>query len=154
MQTEVNLDFGVLNHEQERTLMALLNLIIPPSEDGKMPGAADVDFLNYLHKEGLLPSINEEILFINKVSHEVYNQEFSALVESKQKQLIDKLPNKLSKFLTWLTSQVIYCYYQDHKVLRAIGLAARPLFPEGHFLKEGDLALLEPVYERGKFYKD
>ena len=93
--------------------MALLNLIIPPSEDGKMPGAADVDFLNYLHKEGLLPSINEEILFINKVSHEVYNQEFSALVELKQKQLIDKLPNKLSKFLTWLTSQVTYCYYYD-----------------------------------------
>ena len=154
MPNDVNLDFDVLNHEQERTLMALLNLIIPPSEDGKMPGAADVDFLTYLHKEDLFPCTNEELLFINKVSHEVYNQDFSALSESKQKQLIDKLPNKLSKFLTWLTSQVIHCYYQDDEVLRAIGLAARTLSPEGHFLEEGDLALLEPVYQRGKFYKD
>ena len=154
MQNDVNLDFDVLNHEQERTLMALLNLIIPPSEDGKMPGAADVGFLTYLHKEDLFPCANEELLFINNVSHEVYNQDFSALSESKQKQLIDKLRNKLSKFLSWLTSQVIHCYYQDDEVLRAIGLAARTPFPEGHFLEEGDLALLEPVYQRGKFYKD
>ncbi|MBT4987020.1 MAG: hypothetical protein HOM87_04365 [Proteobacteria bacterium] len=154
MKNDVNLDLDVLNDEQERTLMALLNLIIPPSEDGRMPGAVDVNFLTHLNKEGLFPCTNEELLLINKVSHEVYNHDFSELVELKQKQLIDKLPHKLSKFLTWLTSQVIYCYYQDDEVLRAIGLGARPLFPEGHFLKEGDLALLEPVYERGKFYKD
>ena len=40
-----------LDEEQEQTLIAILNLIIPPSEDGKMPGAADIGFLAYIHNE-------------------------------------------------------------------------------------------------------
>ncbi len=143
-----------LNEEQERTLIALLNLIIPPSEDGKMPGAADVGFFAYMHNENLFPWIREGLLSIVEESHNQYGQEFSALSGSEQTQLIDRLRRRYFRFFSRLTTEVIQCYYQHDQVLEAIGLEARPPFPEGYLVEEGDLTLLEPVYERGKLYRD
>ena len=143
-----------LNEEHERTLIALLNLIIPPSEYGKMPGAADVGFFAYMHNENLFPWIREGLLSIVEESHNKYGQEFSALSVSKQMELIDRLRRRVFRFFSRLTSQVIQCYYQHDQVLKLIGLEARAPFPEGYLVDEGDLTLLEPVYERGKLYRD
>ena len=143
-----------LNEEQERTLIVLLNLFIPPSEDGKMPGAADVGFLAYIHNENILPWIKEGLINIIEESHNKYGQEFLSLSGSEQTELIDKLRRKSLQFFNRLTTQVIQCYYQHDDVLEAIGLEARPPFPQGYLLEEGDLTLLEPVYLRGKIYRD
>jgi hypothetical protein len=143
-----------LDAEQERTLMVIVNLIIPPSEDGKMPGAADVGFLAYVCNENLLPWIREGLIVIIEESQNKYGQEFSGLSSSKQMHLIDKLRRKLLQFFNRLTTQILQCYYQHDDVLEAIGLEARSPFPKGYLLEEGDLTLLEPVYERGKIYRD
>ena len=143
-----------LDEEQEQTLIAILNLIIPPSEDGKMPGAADIGFLAYIHNENILPWIREGLINIIEESHNKYEHEFSALSSSIQTQLIDDLKRKFLQFFNRLTTLVIQCYYQQDDVLEAIGLEARPPFPQGYLLEEGDLTLLEPVYLRGKIYRD
>ena len=143
-----------LDAEQERTLMAILNLIIPPSEDGKMPGAADVGFLAYIYNENLIPWIREGLINIIEESQNKYGQEFSVISNSGETQLINKFRRKFLKFLNRLTTQVLQCYYQHDDVLEAIGLEARPPFPKGYFLEEGDLTLLEPVYLRGKIYRE
>jgi len=143
-----------LNEEQERTLIVLLNLFIPPSEDGKMPGAADVGFLAYIHNENILPWIKEGLINIIEESHNKYGQEFLSLSGSEQTELIDKLRRKSLQFFNRFTTQVLQCYYQHDDVLEAIGLEARPPFPQGYLLEEGDLTLLEPVYLRGKIYRD
>ena len=143
-----------LDEEQKRTLNVLLNLFIPPSEDGKMPGAADVGFLAYILNENILPWIREGLINIIEESHNKYSQEFSSLSGSEQTQLIDKLRRRFLQFFNHLTTQVIQCYYQHDDVLEAIALEARPPFPQGYLLEEGDLTLLEPVYLRGKIYRD
>jgi len=143
-----------LNEELGRTLIALLNLIIPPSEDGKMPSAADVGFFAYMHSENIVPWIREGLLSIVEESYTKYGQEFSVLSASEQTQLIDRLRRILSRFFSRLTTQVMQCYYQHDHVLEAIGLGARPPFPQGYRVEEGDLTLLESVYERGKLYRD
>ena len=154
MPKDDNIVFEALNEEQERTLIVLLNLIIPPSEDGKMPGAADVGFFAHMHNENLFPWIRKGLLSIVKESHNQFGQEFSALRGSEQTQLIDRLRRRHFRFFSRLTSQVIQCYYQHDQVLEAIGVEARTPFPEGYLVEEGDLTLLEPVYERGKIYRD
>ena len=143
-----------LDEEQEQTLIAILNLIIPPSEDGKMPGAADVGFLAYIQNENIFPWIREGLINIIEESHNKYSQEFSSLSGSEQTQFIEKLRRRFLQFFNRLTTQVIQCYYQHDDVLKAIGLEARPPFPQGYLLEEGDLTLLEPVYLRGKIYRD
>ena len=45
------------------------------------------------------------------------------------------------------------CYYQNGNVLEAINLGNRAPFPEGYHITEGDLTLLEEVYERGEIYR-
>ena len=53
-----------------------------------------------------------------------------------------------------LAQQTVTCYYQNDRVLEAIGVGARPPFPEGYQVPSGDLSLLEPVRGRGRIYRE
>lgn len=143
-----------LGEEQERTLNALLYLIIPPSENGKMPSATDINFFTYMYSENLISWIRPGLLSITEESHKVYGREFSERSPSEQMQLIHTLRRKLFRFFSHLTTHVMMCYYQNDHVLVALGLEPRPPFPSGYLVEDGDLTLLEDVYKRGKLYRD
>jgi hypothetical protein len=68
--------------------------------------------------------------------------------------IIDGLRRRKFRFFSNLLAQVVSFYYQNDRVLALIGLESRPPFPQGYQLEEGDLTLLEPVYNRGKIYRD
>lgn len=142
-----------LTEEEMRTLTIILNQIIPPGEDGIMPGASDVGFFAYLQNENLIQWIREGLFGIVEEARNKYNQNFSALDVAEQIKFIELMRRKFFKFFSRLTTLVIQCYYQDDRVLAAIGLDARPPFPEGYIVEEGDLTLLEAVYLREKMYR-
>ena len=74
---------------QERALACVLDEIIPPSEDGRFPGAGELGLVSYVRKQAL----------------------------------------------------------------EALGLEARPPFPEGHEIEPNDHSLLDPVRARGPVYR-
>ena len=154
MKTDSKLINENLDKEQKRTLTSLLNLIIPASEDGKMPGASDIGFIDYINNEKLLSLIQEGLIRIIDESNNQYGQEFSALSVAEQLEIVNGLKRVLFRFFTDLTTQVVQCYYQHDDILKAIGLDARPPFPKGYDVEEGDILLLEPVFLRGKIYRD
>lgn len=45
------------------------------------------------------------------------------------------------------------CYYRDPRVLAAIGVEARPPFPRGYKVEQGDFSLLDPVRARGPVWR-
>ncbi|MBR0844761.1 hypothetical protein JQ607_31560 [Bradyrhizobium liaoningense] len=47
-----------------------------------------------------------------------------------------------------LVRVVLQCYYRDDRVLRSLGLELRAPFPKGHVLPDGDWSLLDPVKAR------
>ena len=143
-----------LDKEQNRALTSLLNLIIPASEDGKMPGASDIGFIDYINNEKLLLLIQEGLIRIIDESNNQYGLEFSALSGAEQLVIVNGLKRELFRFFTDLTTQVVQCYYQHDDILKTIGLDARPPFPKGYDIEEGDIFLLEPVFLRGKIYLD
>ena len=143
-----------LDKEQNRTLTSLLNLIIPASEDGKMPGVFDIGFIDYINNENQLSLIQEGLIRIIDETNNQYCQEFSALSVAEQLTIVNVLKRKLFRFFTDLTTQVVQYYYQHDDILNAIGLDARPPFPKGYDVEEGDILLLEPVFLRGKIYLD
>ena len=143
-----------LDKEQNRTLTSLLNLIIPASEDGKMPGASDIGFIDYINNENQLSLIQEGLIRIIDETNNQYCQEFSALSVADQLTIVNVLKRELFRFFTDLTTQVVQYYYQHNDIQKAMGLDARPPFPNGQILEEGDLSLLEAVYLRGKIYRD
>ena len=143
-----------MNDEQECVLNTILNLIIPPSKDGKMPGATDVGFFTYINSENLFSWIKEGLQNIAEESHKKYNREFLVLNDFEQVELIESLRRQLFQYFNRLTTEVINCYYQHDHVLEALGLETRPPFPQGYNLGEWDITLLEPVYKRGKIYRE
>jgi len=52
-----------------------------------------------------------------------------------------------------LALETVTCYYQDPRVLEAIGVEARPPAPQGYQVIAGDLRLLEPVRRRGEIWR-
>jgi len=136
------------------TLLALLNIIIPPSEDGRIPGAVDVGFIEYMYKEHIDEWIIAGLQKIQKEALSRYAAAFHTIETPQQMQIIEALRSRLFRFFTQLTIEVIKIYYQDDRVLLAIGAEPRAPFPLGYSLMDGDLSLLGEVYERGKIYRD
>jgi len=143
-----------MDKEKKNILNSILKMIIPASKDGEMPCATDVDFFDYLLHENLIPWIEEGLIKIENESKKQYEREYKYLKDCEQKKLIDNLKRTLKEFFGDLTTHVINCYYQHDSVLEKIGIENTPPFPKGFNLPEWDISLLEPVYERGKLYRD
>lgn len=53
-----------------------------------------------------------------------------------------------------LSRCVLQCYYRDDRVLIALGHEARPPFPKGNIVPQGDWSLLGPVKARAPFWRN
>ncbi len=146
----------VLNKQQLGALEAMLELIIPASDDGTMPGAKDVGFQEYLLENAVdfIPELKEGLNAVIEGSQQIQKSEFQSLEEADQLSLIESLRGELGHFLRKLTHKVMSCYYIHDRVLEGLGLEARPPFPDGNQVDPGDLSLLDPVIQRGKIWRD
>lgn len=143
-----------LSDELAGTLNSLVNLIIPSSTDRDLPAAADVGCAEYVQNQDDFVWVRDGLVTLAAASRDQFGWEFPALTTAEQEQLVHGLRRRLTRFYIRLSQRVAECYYQDDQVLESIGLPARPPFPEGYLVEEGDLTLLEPVFERGKIYRE
>ena len=79
---------------------------------------------------------------------------FGDALGAERQALLDEVRGDEPKFLRDLALQPVTLYYQDDRVMEAIGLEARPPFPKGSEVVAGDLSLLDPVRARGQVYRD
>ena len=107
-----------LGQEQERTLNVLLNLFIPPSKDGKIPGAADVGFLAYIQNGNSMPWIIEGLINIIEESHNKYGQSSSSDRHNKQP---GSQETARARALVFDIIQQIYCTPLDRACFPAPG---------------------------------
>ncbi len=147
---------SVLTAAQLATLDAVLNLIVPASADGRMPAAAEVGVPAYLCAEAadVLPQLREELDELERCSRLRFARGFAALEEAERKFLVEALRAQTPAFMNRLAMETLACYYQHERVLEGLGLEARPPYPKGYEVAQGDLSLLEPVRARGKIYRD
>ena len=147
---------GVLTAAQREILRAVLDMIIPVSEDGRFPSAAEVDVLEHIRESQshLLPALREDLGRLDRLAAEHSGTAFAHLTESDRIRVMDEIRSAEPGFLKDLALQTATRYYQDDRVLRALGMEARPPFPKGYEVVSGDLSLLDPVRKRGKLYRD
>lgn len=134
-------------------LNALLDVLIPATVDGVKPSGSGVGFLHYTERLG----ISGEIL----VGVQRFLQEFGVkdgipfteVAATERPALVKVMERKQGAFFRMFIKHVMHCYYQDSRVLAAIGVEPRPPFPDGYSVSDGDLLLLEPVFERGRIYR-
>ena len=147
---------AVLDSDQQGTFGAILDMIIPASGDGRFPSAAETDVLGYVAKTDpkLLETVRIELDRLNTMSENLHGLVFGDAHETVRQELLDEIRGKEPQFLRGLALQTVTCYYQDDRVMEAIGMEARPPFPKGYEVVAGDLSLLDPVRARGQVYRD
>ena len=146
------------DHE-ERALATVLDQIIPPRSDGRLPGAGELGLVRHIEQvvqqaPHLGPVIVQGLSALDKLARSRNPAGFAALSSQDKSELLSQLTASQQGFLPSLIFHTYVGYYQDARVVEALGLEARPPFPKGHEMEPNDLSLLDPVRQRPKLYRE
>lgn len=135
-ETDTALSSGELQE-----LHRVAGILIPPSEEHAVPGANDpVIFAD------IVKSLGRDLAHVRAALAGLEGRDAEAVIQSMQAPCSDA---SLA-----LGRAILQCYYRDDRVLRSLGIEARPPFPKGHELEQGDWSLLDPVRKRAPFWRD
>lgn len=145
-------DFG-FSPDEMRTLASVLDEIIPPSADGRFPGAGQLGIAGYIdaavRKTPELKSmIAQGLADLDDLARQRNAPGFTALSREDKLQLLHA-----QAFVLPLTFNTYIGYYQNAQVVAALGLQPRPPHPQGYEMQPNDLTLLEGVRRRAKRYR-
>ena len=135
-----------LSSAQQQCLSALLDTILPASEDGTMPSAGEMNFLVYLDEQAkdFMPAI---VLVLDQLDENFTDAPLPARVAR-----LEDMAKADKRAFNRLLLKIYDCYYQDDRVLMQIGALPGPPFPRGNVVEPGDLSLLDAVVARGHGY--
>ncbi len=122
-------------------LAQIAGLIIPASAEYDVPGADD-------------PAVLADIVTTATPQRDHLSAALSGLSE------LEPAPDLGAAFrttfpqaATLIQTLVVQCYYRDDRVMRSLGMEARPPFPRGFQVEQGDWSLLDPVKDRAPLYR-
>lgn len=136
-----------LTSEQAELLSSLLNVIIPASDDGVMPGAGELDLVSYLREQ------TPEVVATIRQASSFFEFDFPSKSATERHQLVVEFSVTEPEMFNTLLFQSYACYYQNDRVLTGLGLAAGPPFPRGNSVDSGDLTTLDKVVQNAKGYR-
>jgi len=142
---------------QRATLAALLDALVPPSADGRLPGAGELGLASGIEAQlGAMCAFTARGLdALDTLARERSAGGFAALAAAERAEVLNAHDAADPGFLPGLVFQVYSAYYQHPRVLSGLGLEPRPPHPKGYELEQPDLdALLAPVRARARLYRD
>lgn len=147
---------SALAGDEAAALGHLLDTIVPPSEDGALPGAGEVGLAALLDEKvpELRPLLRQALAALDGIAGAPGAESFGALAPAERAAALDEFAAREPGFLPGLLYHTYALYYQQPRVLEGLGFEARPPFPLGYELEAGDLSLLEPVRRRTGLYRD
>ena len=136
-----------LTRAQCNDLRTVAAMIVPASDEYKVPGADDpaiqADMLGTLGRDTAL--VKQALDHLARLAA----QPLAELEPAKRDAVATEFRATGGPAAVTLVRVVLQCYYRDDRVLRSLGLELRAPFPKGYVLEEGDWALLDPVKARG-----
>lgn len=142
--------------EEERiSLGRLARIIIPPSEQHNIPGADDDEILARILTKGVKhESLLKKGLRDLALLAEDRKKKLKMFDDEELSALFDEFEKSHKPFVQLLMTITAQSYYQDERVLQSLDMEARPPFPLGHEVQQGDWSLLDPVKQKGKLYRE
>lgn len=130
-----------LTEAERGMLTALLDTLLPASDELQMPSAADLDFDGYLKTQATdaIPALRETL------GH--FAPGFAELALAQRLEAVTSFSADHPELFMAVLPRVYDCYYQDDRVREKIGVATGAPFPQGNQVTAGDLSLLDPVLE-------
>jgi hypothetical protein len=136
-----------LTRAQCNDLRTIAGMMIPPSEEYKVPGADDAavqtDILKTLGRDTKPMAAALDHLA------RLAGQPLAELDAARREAVVQEFRTIGGAPAAVLARVILQCYYRDDRVLRSLGLELRAPFPKGHVLPDGDWSLLDPVRARG-----
>lgn len=135
-----------LTRAQRDDLRAIAAMIVPASEEYKVPGADDpaiqADMLATLGRDSKL--------VVAALDHlaRLAGQPLAELDVARRGAVAQEFRRHGGPAAATLVRVVLQCYYRDDRVLGSLGIEPRAPFPKGHVLPDGDWSLLDPVKAR------
>jgi len=144
---------GAFSLPQRVLLAVLMEMMIPASDE--FPSAADPKiFARALERlSGNQAVVAAGLAAIEDLAKAKRGVAFAELDGPERIDLIDELKVTEPLFTQILQAQVISGYYQDDRVLQALGLPTRSPHPGGYDIGATDWSLLDPVRKREPFYR-
>lgn len=138
------------------TLDCVLDEILPARDDAALPGAGALGVARYVELKlgDVRPLIATGLDALDQLAAERGAPDFASAPADERVALLNEVAAGQPGFLESLVFHGYCGYYQDPRVVEALGLEARPPHPEGYPLETGDLGLLDPVRARGRRYRD
>jgi hypothetical protein len=132
---------------RERTLNALLDVLIPPSAERGMPGAGELDLAGaVLAVSDIVPHVDGALALLG--------EDFAARSPEERHRAVEALAAAQPMALPAMLFHLYRAYYAEPRVLAALGMPPRPPYPEGYEVEPNELGLLERVRAREKIYRE
>ena len=136
-----------LTPAQRDDLRTVAAMIIPASDEYKVPGADDPAIL-----ADMLATLGRDTAQVTQALDHLARLAGRPLAEldtTKRDAVATEFRATGGAAAATLVRVVLQCYYRDDRVLRSLGLELRAPFPQGYTLEQGDWSLLDPVKARG-----
>ena len=148
---------GGFSDAQRTALSAVLDALVPPSADGRLPGAGALGLASEIEEKlGAMCAFTARGLeALDAVARERGAASFAALAPAARADALNAHATADPGFLPGLVFQLYSAYYQHPRVQQGLGLEPRPPHPKGYPLEQPDLdALLAPVRAQVKRYRE
>jgi hypothetical protein len=136
-----------LTAAQRDDLRTVAAMIVPASDEYKVPGADDP-----VIQADMLATLGRDTMLVRAALDHLARLAAKPLVEldaARRDEVAKEFRATGGAAAATLVRVVLQCYYRDDRVLRSLGIELRAPFPKGHVLPEGDWSLLDPVKARG-----
>ncbi len=133
----------IFSSDEIKKLNSILKLIIPSGNEG-MPDAGLILSNIVADNPNHMKFIESSKVICNKISLNQINNEEDLTLYKKAN----------FRDFSVFVNMVLVLYYSNINVLSKLEVGSVPPFPEGNFVKEGDIYLLEQVFLKEKIYID
>ncbi len=135
-----------LTSAQQDDLRTVAGMMIPASDEYKVPGADDAGI-----QADIIATLGREIELVRRALDrlaQLAGKPLADLDPAQRDAVAKEFRATGGAAAATLIRVVLQCYYRDDRVLRSLGLELRAPFPKGYTLEQGDWSLLEPVKAR------
>ncbi len=142
--------------EEAGSIAALVDMIIPASEEYGVPSAADdVILADILATAAAHASVLSNALSaLEEIAREAGGSSFAELTKDQRLDVAETFRRSHAAPVGLLVTLTTQCYYRDDRVMRSLDMEPRAPHPEGYEVEQGNWSLLDPVKARPKIYRE
>ena len=135
--------------EHEQVMAALIDAVVPASDDGRLPGAGALDLVSHVERSARKTPMLRPVLEYGLTAIAKRNPAGSAgLPATEWAAALREFTATDQFFLPAFLFLVYGGYYQHERVVTALGLEPRAPHPKGYEMAADDWSILDPVRRR------